>query len=58
MTIEFADCTEDLVTYEIFSPGASGEIPIQPFNNDNGPLCIVITAASTTQTAVDAMLLK
>jgi len=58
MTIEFADCTEGLVTYAIFSPGVSGETTIQPINNDNVPLCIVITAASTTQTAVDVMLLK
>lgn len=39
MTIEFADCTEALVTYEIDSPGVSGEIPIQRVADDNVALC-------------------
>jgi hypothetical protein len=39
MTIEFADCTEGLVTYEISSPNLSGEIPIQRIVPDNVELC-------------------
>lgn len=39
MTIEFADCTEGLVTYEITSPNVSGEIPIQRIADDNVVLC-------------------
>jgi hypothetical protein len=39
MTIEFADCTEGLVNYEISSLGISGEIPIQRIVLDNVPLC-------------------
>jgi hypothetical protein len=39
MTIEFADCTEGLVSYEITSLGISGEIPIQRIVPDNISLC-------------------
>ena len=39
MTLEFADCTEGLVTYEINSLGISGEIPIQRIVPDNVTLC-------------------
>jgi probable HAF family extracellular repeat protein len=39
MTIEFADCTEGLVSYEITSLGISGEIPIQRIALDNVALC-------------------
>jgi len=39
MTLEFADCTEGLVTYEIESLGLSGEIPIQRIVPDNVSLC-------------------
>jgi N-acetylneuraminic acid mutarotase len=39
MTLEFADCTEGLVNYEITSLGISGEIPIQRIVQDNVPLC-------------------
>jgi hypothetical protein len=39
MTIEFANCEEGLVTYEIFSPDVSGEIPIQRVADDNVALC-------------------
>ena len=39
ITIEFADCTEGLVTYEITSLGISGVIPIQRIVLDNVPLC-------------------
>ena len=39
ITIEFADCTEGLVNYEITSLGISGEIPIQRIVLDNVPLC-------------------
>ena len=39
LTIEFADCTEGLVSYEITSLGISGEIPIQRIAPDNISLC-------------------
>jgi sugar lactone lactonase YvrE len=39
MTLEFADCTVGLVTYEINSLGISGEIPIQRITPDNVALC-------------------
>jgi DNA-binding beta-propeller fold protein YncE len=39
MTLEFADCTEGLVNYEITSLGISGVIPIQRITPDNVPLC-------------------
>ena len=39
MTIEFADCTQGLVTYQINSPNVSGEIPIQRITDDNVTLC-------------------
>jgi hypothetical protein len=39
LTIEFADCTEGLVRYEITSLGISGEIPIQRIAPDNISLC-------------------
>lgn len=40
MAIEFADCTEALVSYQIPSLGLSGEIPIERIANDNVPLCV------------------
>ena len=39
MTLEFADCTEGLVSYQITSLGISGEFPIQRVVPDNVPLC-------------------
>ena len=39
MMIEFADCENGLVNYEIASLGISGEIPIQRIALDNVPLC-------------------
>jgi len=39
MTLEFADCENGLVNYEITSLGISGEIPIQRIALDNVPLC-------------------
>jgi hypothetical protein len=39
MTIEFADCENGLVSYQIASLGISGEIPIQRITNDNVALC-------------------
>jgi len=39
LTLEFADCTEGFVKYEITSLGISGEIPIQRITPDNVPLC-------------------
>lgn len=44
MTIEFADCSEGLVTYEIVSAGVSGQIPIQRITNDNVTLCEALAA--------------
>ena len=46
MTIEFSDCTEGLVTYEITSLGISGEIPIQRITPDNVALCEELTGQS------------
>lgn len=43
MTIEFADCTDGLVSYEIDSAGLSGQIPIQRITNDNVALCQALT---------------
>jgi hypothetical protein len=39
LTLEFADCTEGLVNYEITSLGISGEIPIERITPDNVALC-------------------
>jgi len=39
MTIEFADCTEGLVNYEITALDISGVIPIQRITPDNVALC-------------------
>jgi formylglycine-generating enzyme required for sulfatase activity len=39
MTIEFTDCTEGLVIYELTSPSISGTVPIQRITNDNVSLC-------------------
>jgi hypothetical protein len=39
LTLEFADCTEGLVNYEITSLGISGEIPIERITADNVALC-------------------
>ncbi len=39
MTIEFADCANGLVSYEIASLGISGEIPIERIVPDNVVLC-------------------
>jgi hypothetical protein len=39
MTIEFADCNQALVTYQIDSPPLSGEIPIERIALDNVGLC-------------------
>jgi hypothetical protein len=43
MTIEFADCSEGLVHYEITSLGISGNIPIQRTALDNEPLCELLS---------------
>jgi hypothetical protein len=47
LTIEFADCGEGLVSYEIESLGLSGEIPIQRITLDNVPLCEALAATET-----------
>jgi hypothetical protein len=39
MTIEFANCSEGLVSYEITSLGISGSIPIERIAPDNVALC-------------------
>jgi len=39
ITIEFADCTEALLSYTITSLGISGVIPIERIVSDNVPLC-------------------
>lgn len=39
MILEFEDCTQGLVTYEIESLGISGEIPIERIVDDNVALC-------------------
>jgi hypothetical protein len=39
MTVEFADCLEGLITYDIPSLGLAGEVPIQRVANDNAALC-------------------
>lgn len=44
MTLEFADCTEGLVNYEITSLGISGTIPIQRIVLDNVDLCETLSA--------------
>ena len=43
MTIEFADCAEGLVSYEITALGISGIIPIQRITPDNVALCEVLS---------------
>jgi len=44
LTIEFADCSEGLVSYEIKSLGISGVIPIQRVSLDNIALCETLSA--------------
>jgi len=46
LTIEFADCTAGLVSYEITSLGISGEIPIQRISPDNVALCVALADQS------------
>ncbi len=43
MTIEFADCENGLVSYEIASLDISGEIPIQRIVPDNVELCALLS---------------
>ena len=43
MTIEFADCNQALVTYEMTSPAQSGKIPIERIVLDNVALCEALT---------------
>jgi len=49
LTIEFADCTEGMVTYSITSLGITGEIPIQRISTGNVPLCESLNAPLQTQ---------
>ena len=46
MTLEFADCTDGMVTYSITSAGVSGQIPIQRIVNDNVALCEELSGGS------------
>jgi hypothetical protein len=39
LTVEFADCLEGMITYDLPTQGLSGEIPIQRILNDNVALC-------------------
>jgi len=39
MIIEFADCNDALITYDITSPDISGEVPIQRIVSENVPAC-------------------
>lgn len=43
MTVEFSDCATGLVTYDLGSSGARGEVPIQRLANDAVPLCESLT---------------
>jgi len=51
ITLEFADCSEGMVSYEITSLDISGEIPIQRVAGDNIALCETL-AASEPNTCV------
>lgn len=44
LTLEFADCTSGLATYEIPSLNRSGEIPLQRIVEDRVPLCESLAA--------------
>ena len=46
LTLEFADCTQAMVTYNITSVQRSGEIPVQRIVNDNVALCDALNEAS------------
>ena len=45
ITIEFPDCSQGLVRYDIESAGLSGEIPIQRLTPDNIALCETLAGA-------------
>ena len=47
MTIEFADCTAGMVSYDITSAQQSGEIPIQRIVGDNVALCEQLSGGGT-----------
>jgi N-acetylneuraminic acid mutarotase len=49
MTIEFADCSQGLVIYEMNSPEVSGEIPIQRIASDNVALCEALSTAESSR---------
>lgn len=42
MTVEFADCTEGLISYDMPSLGLSGQVPIQRIVDDNVALCEIL----------------
>jgi hypothetical protein len=43
MTVEFSDCATGIVTYDLGSSGASGQVPIQRLANDAVPMCESLT---------------
>ena len=43
MTVEFFDCATGVVTYDLGSSGARGEVPIQRLANDAVPMCESLT---------------
>ncbi|MDJ0653169.1 MAG: DUF3179 domain-containing protein [Xanthomonadales bacterium] len=45
LTLEFADCTQGMVTYNLAGSGLSGEIPIQRVADDNVALCETLAAS-------------
>ena len=51
--LEFSDCTQGLVNYEITSLGISGEIPIQRVVSDNTALCETLAASACTRPEPD-----
>jgi beta-glucanase (GH16 family) len=46
MTVEFADCHEGLISYEIPSLAIAGEIPVQRITNDNVASCEALSNGS------------
>ena len=46
LTLEFADCTQGMVTYDLPSAGLSGAIPITRITDGNVPLCEALAEAA------------
>ena len=49
ITLEFSNCNEGLLNYEITSLGISGQVPIQRIATDNVALCESLAAAEAPQ---------